>query len=323
MKRKHSIALGIGALVSAAYLVLVGVYLYGIMQENRVGLQALIVQTTLEELTPHLVCALVGVVLIAIAFFSSSFLASLLSFLCFGGAVVLALGDYYQYAVLCAPALLFAFIGCFYCHKRKKILKEEAEERDYQEYHAKVKAASQKKSNQRQNIQREPMVQTRQRRNSNAKLQHQAQSAQSGNETSFAQRNQNYYRQAYQQSFAPQSNHYNNYNYGMMPQNYGYPYAPNPYGNDPLIRNVQTPSFYDPLVFNQTDQPQNPQGVQQNNAMINQGNGASPFPYQQPTPQSSPAFSPADFQVSGRERTLADGYFDDYGNFHPGNGNNF
>ena len=328
MKRKHSIALGSGALISSAYLVLVGVYLYGIVQENQVGLQALIVQTTLEELTPHLVCSLVGVVFIIIAFFSSSFVASLLSFLCFCGAVVLALGDYYQYAILCAPAILFSFIGCFYCHKRKKLLQEEAEERDYQEYHAKVKAASQKKSNQRQNMQKEVMVQSRQRRNNNAKLQNQAQNAQHApNEASFAQRNQNYYRQAYQQSFVPQSNYNSNYNYGVSPQNaslpYGYPYALNPYGNDPFIRNVQAPSFYDPLIFHQPDSMQDQQNVQQANMANQPNNAVVPFPYQQPVSQGNSAFVNTDFKVSGGERTLADGYFDDYGNFHPGNSNNF
>ncbi len=302
MKRRHSIALGFGALLSVAYLILVGVYLYGVIQENQVGMQALLMETTLQELTPHLACTALGALLIIIAFFSSNLTLSVLACSCFLLAVMLALGDYYQYAILCAPSILFAFIGCFFCHKRKLRLKEEAEEEAYREYHAKVKAASRQKSIQRLNMESEKMNQPRQRHNNGKSA------------NASAQRQQNYYRHPYAQAPAPMQN-----NFAMLQNqqpNYAYPYPMNPYGMDAMM---QMPSPYDPLIMNQGEQGETNQASMQGE----QGGQYPTYPYQQQRPISAAAFQNPDYQITGSERTLADGYFDDYGTFHPGNSNNF
>ncbi len=316
MRQKHSIALGMNAVISIAYLLLVAWYLYTVMHENQSQQELFILQTVAKELIPHLVAMAIATILTIIAFFSNVFVISILAIVSYVTAIVLAGSDFYQYAILCIPSMLLAIIGCAFCYKRKQWLKEQEEERIYLATHPRPKVKRSSGSNYAERMKKNSANYFRQPTD------------QGQNQMHYYQQNQNYYGaqdyfyQQNQQPLVPQQM------YNPLQD----PYAP--------LTPMQPVNYANPYAYNANSYNM---GAYQNDmtqgANINENTVVSPLlpatpPSQQPLvlPQANPMMPPMigqdpmagnilNYPQPAGKPTRSEGYFDDYGNFHPGNNN--
>ncbi len=319
MRRKHSIALGMSAVISIAYLILIAWYLYTVMHEHNSQADLLSLQAVAKELLPHLLMMAAATILTIVAFFSNIFAIALTAFVAYGIAMILAGTEFYQYVILCIPSILLAIIGSTFCYKRKQWLKEQEEERIYLATHPrpKVKRSSGSSYVNRMKNSGNYYRQSNNQGQNAAMMQNQTMPTQNyyGNQ-------QDYYFQQNQQPLLPQQM------YNPLQD----PYAP--------LTPMQTaPNYMNPYVGTYNANAYNP-GAYNNNMIqgsssvtTNESSLVNPlYPInQQPLAmtQANPMISQTPMvgdvlnypQPAGKP-TRSEGYFDDYGNFHPG-GNNF
>lgn len=319
MSRKHSIALGMNGVLSVAYLILVIAYLYMVMQNHSSQREILSFRVAADDLFPHLMVMAVGTVLTVIAFFSNLFVVALMAIFAYVAAILLAGMPFYQYALLCIPLLLLAIAGSTFCYKRKQWLKEQEEERIYLATHPRPKVKRSAGSSYMDRMKNSPnyfQQPTNQGQNQTMMQ----------NQTPYFDQGQNYY--------STQSDgYYQQHQQPLLPQQMYNPLQ-DPYA--PLTPPQQTPNYMTPYMggYNyDTMYGTSPAAPMNDGSMTNplyQGTmNAQPLsapqinPLMNPTIQQPPMTQNAlNYPQPSNNPTRSEGYFDDYGNFHPG-GNNF
>lgn len=313
MRRKHSIALGINAVLSVAYLLLIAWNLYSVMHEYESQQEFLSLQEVAKNLLPHLAVMAIASGLTIIAFFSSFFAVSLMAVFAYGAAIALAATEFYQYALLCSPWLLLAIIGSTFCYKRKQFLKEQEEERRYLATHPRPKV---KRSGNSSYV-------DRMKKSGNYFRQP---TDQGQGQTHYYQQNQNvygnpadfYYQQAQQpllpqQLYNPLQDPYAPLSAPMQPVNYMNPYAYQPTAYNAGVNQNDTMQKASPPVTNAENMMVSPLYP----AVTNQ-----PMALPQANPMINPmAGNVLNYPQPAGKPTRSEGYFDDYGNFHPGSNN--
>lgn len=306
MKRRYSISLGIGSLGSIAYLALLVWYVFGLVQDSDAGMSVI---TDDFRLLLHIGIVILAAVFTCTAFFSGLFPLALAACIAYTIAAVV----FYRFLLFCTPLIILTIVGAVFCHKQQ-IKKREEEQAYEQKVHQEKKKQANKSYNQRQQAQtgnRRQILNQRFQQNQNAYLQ--------GN-PNYAVRNQGYV-QPYQQPFyQPLSDPYAPLTQPLQPNTYPYP----AYGNDPLLNQQAVQAPYDPSMVQQ--------GAVVNQGNLNQTSGF--YPQQNPAFQplmqqgSTNTLNPMGFHPTGPAmnaplqpqmgHTHSEGYFDDYGNFHPG-----
>lgn len=311
MKRKYSISLGIGAIGSAAYLALLGWYVMNLLQGTQTG-----IAITMEELPLNLILHSCLMVVAAgftwTAFFTGMFPVAAAACICFTvGAII-----FYHYLLFSAPLIIVTIIGSVFCYKQQvKKQEKEAEEAYHQNKVSQEKKKvlnekSQGKRVQQQRNTRQEMLTRRMQHNQNMQARQDSTTVMTPN-----------YAQAFQQPLYPQIQD---------------PYAPltQPTMMQPLVQQTPLqPVVYPYPVYTGDQSSQQPlQAVYQPLPLI-QSTGFQQGvvnPVQNPFPQPNQLSVPFQTGVmSDRNQnaispqphaghTRPEGYFDDYGNFHPG-----
>lgn len=296
MRRKHSIALGMNAVISVTYLILVIVYLYMVRQEHASPGEILSFQAAADELFPHLAVMTVSMFLTFIAFFSNLFSVSLLACFSYALAILLAGTSLYQYALLCIPSLLLAISGSNFCYQRKQWLLEQEEERRYLATHPRPKVKHSVGSS----------YMERMKGNGNNFQQPINQANQPlPNQMPYFDQNQNYYGNQwdyYQQNQQP-----------LLPQQMYNPLQ-DPYA--PLAAPLQQ----QPNYMNSYDMSYGTAPVNDPSYLTTMNQQPVATPQVNPLPQQMPMMANGlNYPQLFQRPTHSEGYFDDYGNFHSGN----
>lgn len=312
MKRRYSISLGIGAVGSAAYLGLIGWYVLNLLQGTQTGIPATVEDLPLN-LILHICLMIVGAGFTWTAFFSGMFMVAVGASICFTFGAFM----FYHYLLFSAPLIILTIIGSFFCHKlQMKKQEKEAEEA----YH-------QKKVNQEKKKQQAEMVQskrTQPQRNTRQEM--------------LARRMQhNQTMQVRQENTAMMTP-----NYVQPVQQPFYTQMQDPYA--PLTQTTVMQPIMQPIAFQPAVYPypvyNGEQGAQQpvqtyqpvpmvQNPAFSQGT-LNPLQNPFPQPNQPMAAFPTGLMPDANSTNLptqpqaghtrSEGYFDDYGNFHPGSG---
>lgn len=303
MKRRYSISLGLGSVGCVAYLALLGWYVYTLFQGGDTGYPV-----TIEDLPFHLIIhiclAVIASLFTWIAFFTNIFTIAVSACVCFiiGGII------FYHYLLFCTPLIVFTVIGSVFCYKQQKLKTEKKEEKVIQKKGPAEKKphAVHEKREQVQRNTRQQMLTRRMQQNQQSNLQ--------GNTQMLTP---NYIQPIAQPLYAPMHDPYAPLTQGALMQptqvaNAVYPYPM--YGGEQLAAQPLQ-ATYQPLPVNQN--PAFPQAMPT----------VVPHPYAQPNQPLFPYQAPGMVNVQNQAGTVpqphaghtrGEGYFDDYGNFHPG-----
>ena len=311
MKRKYSISLGIGAVGSAAYLGLIVWYVLNLLQGTQTGIPATVEDLPLN-LILHICLMAIGAGFTWTAFFSGIFTVAVAASICFTFGAFM----FYHYLLFSAPLIILTLIGSFFCHKLQMKKQEKEAEMEYNQ--KKVSQEKKKPKAESTHVKRtQPQRNTRQEMLARRMQHNQSMQVRQENTGMMTQS----YVQPVQQSF-----------YTQMQD----PYAP--LAQTAVMQPIMQPIAFQPAVYPYPVY-NGEQGVQQPLQTSYQPvpmvqNPAFPQaavnPLQNPYPQLNqpmaafppgvmPDGTPANLPTQPHAgHTRPEGYFDDYGNFHPG-----
>lgn len=309
MKRKYSISLGIGAIGSAAYLALLGWYVMNLLQGTQNGIPMSVDELPLN-LIFHVCLAVVGAVFIWTAFFSKIFTVAVAACICYTVSAVI----FYHYLLFCAPLIVLTMIGSIFCYKLQEQKEEKVAEIKTQKSTVQEKKRPQNEGTQMKRSQ--PQRNTRQEMLTR-RMQHNNMQSMQENKGMMAQS----YIQPFQQPLYPQmQDPYAPLTQGTVMQPVMQPIMQQPYQNALYPYPVYTgdaasmQTAYQPMpVMANNFQQGTMQPLQ---AALPQPNQLTVVPQNMLlADRNQPAMQPQPHAG----HTRPEGYFDDYGNFHPGN----
>ncbi len=310
MKRRYSISLGLAAIGSIAYLALLGWYVYTLLQGGDTG-YPVTVEDLPFPLILHICLAVIAAAFTWTAFFTNILPVALAACICY------AIGEiiFYHYLLFCAPLIILTIVGSVFCSKQQKKKQDKPEEvmlkqkKTLPEKKQVHKEVHEKKPQMQRNT-RQQMLTRRMQQNHNTTMQ--------GNAPMFQA---NYVQPMVQPFYTPMQDPYAPLAQGnmmqpmaqpAMVQNGMYPY--------PVYNNEQFAAQQPMLQLPYHAMPANP-----NNAFQQGVPTAVQTPFPQPNQFQSPGLvnmqnSPGTVPQPHAGHTRGEGYFDDYGNFHPGRG---
>lgn len=310
MKRRYSISLGIAAVGSAAYLALLGWYVYTLFQGGDTG-YPVTVEDLPFNLILHVCLALVATCFTWAAFFTGIFSVAAAACICYTVGCII----FYHYLLFCAPVIICTLIGSVFCiRQQKKKQNKQAETAEQQK-----KAVQEKKQQNHVVHEKKPQVQRNTRQQMlTRRMQQNHNSGMQGNTQMFTP---NYIQPMAQPYYAPLQDPYAPLTQGTMLQPMTqsaqmqtgvYPFPV--YGNEQLVPQQLMQAPYQPMAVNQNSgfQQTVPAAVQNPFPQANQ----PILPYQMPMVNTQNQTGLPPQPHAGHTR--GEGYFDDYGNFHPG-----